>query len=313
MAIQTQEYVNTTPATTVVLRPLDEAWVTNPPRGAWKAKSRRFVYALRDPAVFIPGAVLVLIVLACFAGPTLFSLPNPNVGNFADQYLPVLSKGHLLGTNEFGNDTLSRILNGGQVSIVVGLGATAIGLVVGTILGMTAGYFGGLIEATLMRILDTLLSFPSLILALAIADYLGPNERDTILAVSFYGIVVYARLARSQTIRVRHRDFVVAARSDGVRPRKIIFGHILPNVLPPLLSYAMITVGVAMLVEAALSYLGLGIRPPQPSWGNMIASGVPSMSQDPALVVIPALFLLITVMSLNLTADALRRRLAFDR
>lgn len=313
MSVQTKEFLDLNPAATVVLRPLDEAWVTNPPRGAWKAKTRRFLYALRDPAVWIPGSLLVLIVLACFFGPTLFSLPNPSVGNFADQYLPIFSKGHLLGTNEFGNDTLSRILNGGQVSIVVGLGATGIGLVVGTILGMSAGYFGGLIEATVMRVLDTLLSFPSLILALAIADYLGPNERDTILAVSFYGIVVYARLARSQTIRVRHRDFVVAARSDGVRPKSIIFGHILPNVLPPLLSYAMITVGVAMLVEAALSYLGLGIRPPQPSWGNMIASGEPSMSQDPALVVIPALFLLVTVMTLNLTADALRRRLAFDR
>jgi len=105
----------------------------------------------------------------------------------------------------------------------------------------------------------------------------------------------------------------VAARSSGVRPKKIIFGHILPNVMPPLLAYAMITVGVAMLVEAALSYLGLGIRPPQPSWGNMIFAGVASMTSDPALVLIPCLFLLVTVMSLNLTADALRRRLAFDR
>lgn len=300
-------------APVVALRTFDEEWVNHPPRGAWKAKTRRFVYALRDPAVFIPGAILIFIIGACFLGPALFSVPNPNTGLFSQQYLPIFSAGHLLGTNEFGNDTLSRILHGGQVSIVVGIGATAIGLVIGTVLGMTAGYFGGLIEATVMRILDTLLSFPSLILALAIADYLGPSERDTIFAVSFYGIVVYARLARSQTIRVRHRDFVVAARSGGVKSRKIIFGHILPNVLPPLLSYAMITIGVAMLVEAALSYLGLGIRPPQPSWGNMIASGEPSMGQDPALVIIPALFLLVTVMSLNLTADALRRRLAFDR
>lgn len=312
MAVQTAEPV-VIAASVVTLRTFDEEWVNHPPRGAWKAKSRRFVYALRDPAVFIPGAILIFIIAACFLAPAVLSVPNPNIGQFSQQYLPIFSSGHLLGTNMFGNDTLSRILHGGQVSIVVGIGATAIGLVTGTILGMTAGYFGGLIEATVMRILDTLLSFPSLILALAIADYLGPSERDTILAVSFYGIVVYARLARSQTIRVRHRDFVVAARSSGVKSKKIIFGHILPNVLPPLLSYAMITIGVAMLVEAALSYLGLGIRPPQPSWGNMIAAGEPSMGQDPALVIIPALFLLVTVMSLNLTADALRRRLAFDR
>jgi peptide/nickel transport system permease protein len=297
----------------VVLNPADEHWVVEPPRGAWKAKVQRFVHALRDPAVYLPGSVLVFIILACFFGPLLFSAPSPNVGNLSQPDLPLFSPGHLLGTNGFGNDTLSRVLHGGQVSIAVGIGATGIGLVIGSILGMSAGYFGGLIEATIMRVLDTLLSFPSLILALAIADFLGPNEFHTILAVSFYGIVVYARLARSQTIRVRHRDFVVAARSSGVRPKKIIFGHILPNVMPPLLAYAMITVGVAMLVEAALSYLGLGIRPPQPSWGNMIFAGVASMTSDPALVLIPCLFLLVTVMSLNLTADALRRRLAFDR
>jgi peptide/nickel transport system permease protein len=298
---------------TIVLGPADELWVVDPPRGAWKAKVQRFAHALRDPAVFIPGAILLFIILACFLGPILFSAPNPNIGDLTKPDLPIFSPGHLLGTNGYGNDTLSRVLHGGQVSIAVGIGATAIGLVIGSILGMTAGYFGGLVEATVMRVLDTLLSFPSLILALAIADFLGPSEFHTILAVSFYGIVVYARLARSQTIRVRNRDFVVAARSSGVRPRKIIFGHILPNVMPPLLAYAMITVGVAMLVEAALSYLGLGIRPPQPSWGNMIFAGVATMTSDPALVLIPCLFLLVTVMSLNLTADALRRRLAFDR
>jgi len=297
----------------IVLNPADEQWVIDPPRGAWKAKLRRFVHALRDPAVYLPGGLLIFIVLACFFAPLIFSMPSPNGGNLSQPDLPLFSPGHLLGTNGLGNDTLSRVLHGGQVSITVGLGATGIGLVVGSILGMTAGYFGGLIEATVMRILDTLLSFPSLILALAIADFLGPTEFHTILAVSFYGIVVYARLARSQTIRVRHLDFVVAARSGGVRSRKIIFGHILPNVMPPLLAYAMITVGVAMLVEAALSYLGLGIRPPQPSWGNMIFAGVSAMTTDPALVLIPCLFLLVTVMSLNLTADALRRRLAFDR
>jgi peptide/nickel transport system permease protein len=298
---------------TIVLNPADEQWVIDPPRGAWKAKLRRFVHALRDPAVYLPGGVLVFIVLACFFAPLIFSMPSPNGGNLSQPDLPLFSPGHLLGTNGLGNDTLSRVLHGGQVSITVGLGATGIGLVVGSILGMTAGYFGGLIEATVMRILDTLLSFPSLILALAIADFLGPTEFHTILAVSFYGIVVYARLARSQTIRVRTRDYVIAARSGGVRSRRIIFGHILPNVMPPLLAYAMITVGVAMLVEAALSYLGLGIRPPQPSWGNMIFAGVSAMTTDPAVVVIPCIFLLITVMSLNLTADALRRRLAFDR
>ena len=295
------------------LEPQDELWVVEPPRGQWRVKVRRFRRTFRDPAVAIPAAVLVIMVGACFLGPTIGGLPSPNVGLFTQTFLPIGSSGHLLGTNEFGNDELSRILHGGQVSIVVGIGATAIGFLIGTVLGMTAGFFGGFIEATIMRIIDTLLAFPGLILALAIADYLGPSEHSTIFAISFFGISIYARLSRSQTLGVRHRDFVTAARSNGAPSRKIIFGHILPNVLPPLLAYAMITIGVAMLVEAGLSYLGLGIRPPQPSWGNMIANGEPTMGAHPWLVVLPSLFLLVTVMSLNLLADALRRRLAFDR
>jgi peptide/nickel transport system permease protein len=295
------------------LEPRDEQWVVQPPRGLWKAKVYKFVRTFRDPAVAIPGAVLFLIVVLCFFGPAIFNLPSPNVGLFTQLFEPLGSKGHLLGTNNLGNDTLSRLLHGGQVSIVVGLGATAIGFVIGTILGMTAGFFGGVVEASVMRIIDTLLAFPGLILALAIADYLGPSERSTILAISIFGVSIYARLARSQTLGVRHRDFVTATKANGAKPRKIIFGHILPNVLPPLLAYAMITIGIAMLVEAGLSYLGLGIRPPQPSWGNMIANGEPTMGQDPALVIIPSAALLLTVMSLNLLADAIRRRLAFDR
>jgi len=300
-------------ATALTLEPRDELWVVEPPRGQWRTKVRRFARTFRDPAVAIPAVVLVIIVGSCFLGPTIGRLPSPNVGLFTQLFLPIGSAGHILGTNALGNDTLSRLLHGGQVSIVVGIGATAIGFFIGTILGMTAGFFGGFIEATVMRLIDTLLAFPGLILALAIADYLGPSEHSTIFAISFFGISIYARLSRSQTLGVRHRDFVTAARSNGAPSRKIIFGHILPNVLPPLLAYAMITIGVAMLVEAGLSYLGLGIRPPQPSWGNMIANGEPTMAKYPTLVVLPSLFLLVTVMSLNLLADALRRRLAYDR
>ena len=124
----------------LVLLPPDESWVTDPPRGAWKAKVQRFIYALRDPAVFIPGAVLLLIVLACFLGPVLFNIPGPNIGDLSKPFQPVGSAGHLLGTNNLGNDTLSRILHGGQVSLVVGLGATGIGLVLGSALGRASSW-----------------------------------------------------------------------------------------------------------------------------------------------------------------------------
>jgi peptide/nickel transport system permease protein len=295
------------------LNPADEAWAATRPSGDLRRRVVKWLYAFRDPAVSIPAAVLVIILLLCFLGPIVFGLPDPNLDNLSAITLHPGAPGHLLGTNNLGNDMWSRVLNGGKVSIVVGIGATAIGMAIGTTLGMTAGYFGGFVEAAISRMFDVFLAFPGLVLALAIADFLGPSEWHTIFAISFFGISTYGRLSRSQTLGVRHRDYVVAARANGAKPRRIIFGHILPNILPPLLAYAMFTVGVAMLVEAALSYLGLGIRPPQPSWGNLIATGQPLLTSEPYLVIEPSVALFITVLSLNLLGDSLRQRLGADR
>jgi peptide/nickel transport system permease protein len=173
---------------------------------------------------------------------------------------------------------------------------------------MSACYFGGFYEKVIMRLFDTLLAFPSLILALAIADYLGPALRNTILAISVFGVSQFGRLAWSQTLRIRDRDFVVAPRADGARGRRIIFGHILPNVIPPLLGLALFNVGTAMMMEAGLSYLGLGIAQPNPSWGNMISDGQQYLYNAPRLVIMPCIALVVALVSLNLTADAIARR-----
>jgi peptide/nickel transport system permease protein len=194
------------------------------------------------------------------------------------------------------------------VSVIVGVGATAISLLAGCLLGMSACYFGGFYEKFIMRLFDTLLAFPSLILALAIADYLGPALRNTILAISVFGVSQFGRLAWSQTLRIRDRDFVVAPRADGARGRRIIFGHILPNVIPPLLGLALFNVGTAMMMEAGLSYLGLGIAQPNPSWGNMISDGQQYLYNAPRLVIMPCIALVVALVSLNLTADAIARR-----
>jgi peptide/nickel transport system permease protein len=300
-------------ASLALLAPIDEQWVLVPPKRLWKTKVARIAYAFRDPAVWIPASMLIGIILTCFLGPLIGHLPNPNQENLANSLLSPGHRGYVLGTNALGNDMFSRLLHGGQVSIVVGLGATAIGMFIGTIFGMTAGYYGGVVEATIMRIFDALLAFPGLILALAIADFLGPSEWHTIMAISVFGVSTYGRLARSQTLGVRHRDFIVAARASDAKGRSIIFGHVLPNILPTLLAYSMITVGVAMLIEAALSYLGLGIPLPQPSWGNLIASGQTYLTNAPYLVLEPSIALFATVLSLNILADSLRRRLRIDR
>lgn len=269
--------------------------------------------AVREPSVGVPGGLLLLIVIACFLVPTLAHLPDPSTGHLRDYLLPIGSPGHPLGTNELGNDMLSRLLTGGQVSIVVGTLATALGFGVGTLFGTVAGVSGGAIDALFMRIVDTIFAFPGLVLALAIAAYLGPGEMHTVWAIGFFGIAGFARLARGQTVRVRNRDYVLAGRNAGAGTIRTIVGHIIPNVLPPILTFALFSVGVAMVVEAGLSYLGLGVQIPQPSWGNIIRAGQNYWVRAPQIVLMPSALLFLTVLSLNLVADGLRRRLAVDQ
>jgi peptide/nickel transport system permease protein len=256
---------------------------------------------------------LLFVVLACFLGPTLFNLANPVKGNLADYLKPIGTRGHLLGTDYLGDDELSRLLHGGQVSILVGVVATTLGFAVGLILGATAGVCGGFIEATIMRLLDSLFAFPTLILALAIAAYLGPSVFHTMLAIAFFSLTTFGRLARGQTVRVRNFDYIASARASGVPRIKIIFSHVIPNVFPPMFALAVFGIGGAMVAEAALSYLGLGVPIPQPSWGNMIANGEPYIAHDPGLVYIPAAALFITVLAITMLADGFRRRFALDR
>jgi peptide/nickel transport system permease protein len=284
----------------------DRTWVGRPAYFAVGSAFKRRLSGLRRPGVAIPGAILLLIVVACFFGPTLLGLPDPSVGHLADYNLPIGSPGHLLGTNNLGNDLLSRLLTGGQVSITVGISATLLGMVVGVPLGALAGHNGGVVEAVLMRIVDALAAFPGLILALAIAAYLGPDEWHTVLALGFFSIAGFARLAYAQTGRVRNRDYVVAAQTTGVKTSKIVFAHILPNISAPIISFALAGVGIAMVAEAGLSFLGLGVQIPQPSWGNLISSGQKFLGTAPQLVILPSAMLFLTVLCLNLLADGLR-------
>jgi peptide/nickel transport system permease protein len=260
-------------------------------------------------SLWVPGIVLALIALACFAGPLIFGLPGPNAGDLAQGSLPPLSPGHLLGTDQLGNDLLSRALYGGRVSIEVGLGSVAAGILIGGSLGTIAGYKAGVVESLLMRVFDLFLAFPSLVLALAVAGYLGPSEENVIIAISCFTIPAFARMARATVLGVRDQPFIVSARISGGTDRYVLTRHIAPNVLPPLLTFGCLTVASAMVIEAALSFLGLGVRPPAPSWGSMIASGQTYLTMDPWMVIVPAAFLFLCVLFLNLLADALRARI----
>ena len=262
----------------------------------------------RSLALYLPAGLLVLIIAACFLWPLVGSVPPPVGGSVLDASLPAGTPGHLLGTDAAGNDIFSRLLYGGRVSLEVGAATQVIGIVVGGLIGMIAGYSRGFLAAVLMRVLDILIAFPSLVLALAIAEGLGPGELHVIWALSFYSVPAFARLARAATLRLRDQNFMLAASLSGTPRWRIILFHLAPNLLPQQLTFALLGAGVAIIQEGALSFLSLGVPPPGASWGNMIASGMQTMSVQPSLVLLPCLALLITVAALNLLGDALRAR-----
>jgi peptide/nickel transport system permease protein len=260
--------------------------------------------------IWLPAGFLVLLAAACFLWPLVYPVPKPTGGSILSSGLPPLSPGHIFGTDPVGNDIFSRILHGGQVSFEVGFGVTAIGLAIGGLLGMAAGYWGGAADAVIMRLLDILIAFPALVLALAIAEGLGPSELHVIWALSFFSVPAFGRVARGATIALRDRTFMLAARLSGTRGPRVIRRHVIPNIAPQLLTFSLLGVGVAMILEGALSFLGLGIPLPEASWGSMIAYGQQTLSASPDLVLIPSAFLFATVVSLNVLGDALRERWA---
>jgi peptide/nickel transport system permease protein len=259
-------------------------------------------------ALYLPAGLLVLIIAACFLWPLVGNVPPPVGGSVLDASQPAGTPGHLLGTDAAGNDIFSRLLYGGRVSLEVGAATQVIGIVVGGLIGMIAGYSRGFLAAVLMRVLDILIAFPSLVLALAIAEGLGPGELHVIWALSFYSVPAFARLARAATLRLREANFMLAASLSGTPRWRIILFHLAPNLLPQQLTFALLGAGVAIIQEGALSFLSLGVPPPGASWGNMIAEGMQTMSVRPSLVLLPCLALLITVAALNLLGDALRAR-----
>ena len=260
----------------------------------------------RTLKITLPAALLVLIFFLCFLWPLIYPVPSPTFTNILDSNLPVFSKGHFLGTDSVGYDVWSRILYGGRTSLEIALTVNAIGLVIGGLFGALAGYVGGIRDAVMMRFIDVLIAFPAIVLALAIAERLGPSEFHVILALSVFSIPAFARLSRAATLRVREQPFIVAARLSGTRTHRILLRHLVPNILPQLTTFTLLGMGITIVLEGALSFLNLGIPAPAPSWGNMIAQGQTVLTAEPRFVLIPSVALFITVLSLNLLGDGLR-------
>jgi peptide/nickel transport system permease protein len=253
--------------------------------------------------------VLAATILMAVLGVALFAsflAPYPlHLKNLSEQ-LATPSLAHWLGQNHHGEDLLTIIVYGARVSLLVGLVTTVISLTVGSLLGLLGGYFGGKIDSVLVSMIDVVLAFPGMLLAISIAAVMGPSLLNVILALTAGGWVSYARLVRSQTLSVRQRDFVTAACTLGAGSLRIVLRHIFPNLLAPLLVQASFGVASAILVESSLSFLGLGVPAHIPSWGSAVSDGARYLLSAPHLATFPGLAIMLTVFSLNFLGDGLR-------
>ncbi len=265
-----------------------------------RAKRRRMEFGVAIALAWMT-VLIALAVLAPYVG-----IQNPDEGDLLET-LSLPSAEHWLGTDSLGRDTFARAVYGAQVSLTVALGSVGIGLAFGGTLGVLGGYFGRWPDRLIMGAMTVLLCFPGIILAIALVSSLGPSVGNVTFAIGVIFIPAFARIARANTLSLRSREFVLAAQSLGAKLPRILVREILPNLMPALLSYAVVMLGVAILAEAALGFLGLSVRPPRPSWGGMIAAERGNLADAPHAVFIPAAVMFVTVLAINWLGEATRR------
>lgn len=250
--------------------------------------------------------LIVLVGIAAAAALAPWVSPYDPSAQVWEQALRPPSAAHWMGTDEFGRDVMTRIIFGGRISLVVGFLAVGIAAGIGVPLGLVSGYAGGQLDVMLMRVMDVLLAFPAILLALAIVGALGPGVRNAIVAVGIVAIPAFARVARGATLVVRTQDYVEAARAVGADAGRVLVRHVFPNAVAPVIVQATLGIGTAILSSAGLSFLGLGAQPPTPDWGGMLAGGREFMLQAWWIATFPGMAIMATVLGFNLVGDALR-------
>jgi peptide/nickel transport system permease protein len=258
---------------------------------------------VREPAAIVGGFIIVAFALAALLAP--FVAPyDPNASDWmAIRQAP--SAAHWFGTDDLGRDVLSRVIYGARASLAAGFLSVAIALVVGLPFGMLAGYFGGVVDVVISRLTDALLACPFLVLAIALAAFLGPSLQNAMIAIGVSAMPVFVRLARGQTLAVREEDYVSAAVSVGLSHPKILTAYILPNIMPPIIVQTALTTAIAVLAEASLAFLGLGQLPPAPSWGSMLDAARQFLVEAPWMAVWPGMAIVTVVIAFNMLGDAL--------
>lgn len=249
-------------------------------------------------------AVVTLTVAAALFGP--FVVPFDPAAQQLALRLEGPSPGHWFGLDELGRDILARVLYGARISLLVSVVVVSVSATIGVVVGSVAGYFGGLVDEVISRVIDILLAFPGLLLAIALVAVLGPSLANVVLALSLVGWVGYARLVRGQVLRAREFEFVLAARALGASTFRILLRHVIPTAIPSITVQATLGMGGAILAEAALSFLGLGVQPPTPSWGTMLNGGRIHLLDAPHLTIFPGVAIAVLVLGFNFVGDGLR-------
>ncbi len=277
---------------------------SEPARAASRQSAFRGVLARLNLTTWIGVAIVVLLVLAAIFAPYLATHP-PAKQSIMDQLAPPGS-GYLLGADQFGRDIWSRLLFGARYSLTIGLFAILTALVIGSLIGMTAGYRGGRTDILLMQVMDVILAFPSLILGLALVALMGATMTNIVIAIAFTATPAFARIARAAVIAQRDREYVQACRAMGFSGGRILFRHILPAILPEVMVMTSLWMATAVRTEASLAFIGLGLAPPTPTWGGMVREGFENILSSFHLALFPSLAILILVLAFNLIGDGLR-------
>jgi peptide/nickel transport system permease protein len=259
---------------------------------------------LRRRAAVVGLAVVVFFIALAVAAP--FAAPYDPLATDWRAVRKPPSALHFFGTDELGRDVLARVIWGARASLMAGLVSVSIALAAAVPLGLVSGYLGGVVDGLLMRLIDAMLAIPFLVLAIALAAFLGPSLTNAMIAIGIVQTPIFTRLTRGQTLAVKHEDYIEAARAVGNPHRRILLRHILPNILAPILVQATLAIAAAIIAEASLSFLGLGQQPPAPSWGSMLNTASHFLSQAPWMAVWPGLAIFSLVLSFNLLGDGLR-------
>lgn len=267
-------------------------------------KSRRVRAFVRNRTAVVGLVLAMFMVCVAICAPFLASY-DPFVQNVQKALVPP-SREHFFGTDDFGRDVFSRVLYGARISILVGISSVAVGTALGAMVGLAAGYFGGWFETIFMRLVDVLMSFPVLLMGLMFLAILGPGLDKLIFAIGLVLAPQVARLAHGTTVALREMDYIAAAKASGAGPFRILFRHVFPNIAGEILVMATLWTATAIRVEANLSFIGLGVSPPTPTWGNMIREGVRWLVVTPWLSIFPGLAILVAVLAFNMLGDGIR-------